>query len=175
MSRTCQSGGRHRPSGRAAGLQGGTLLMYPPLMPAPLLFLPQEKLDVWTAEGRIEIGENTLEVPDTGGLDLTPALRFTGEVGGEGDSAGLVGKVRTLEEVAELGADHYRDSVILGDAAYEVIEGFLARTREAAGAPAQPGKAADAEPAEKADAEPAEKAGAESPEDDLAKLLLEKL
>ena len=44
---------------------------------------------------------------------------------GGGDGEQLVGKVKALEVVAEIGGEHYADSVILDDNAYEVVEGFL--------------------------------------------------
>ena len=36
-----------------------------------------------------------------------------------------MGKVKGLDELAELGAELCSDSVVLGDNAYRVIEGFL--------------------------------------------------
>jgi hypothetical protein len=47
------------------------------------------------------------------------------EVGTGADPHGLIGKIKTLEEVQALGGEHYADSVIMGDCAYQVIEGFV--------------------------------------------------
>ena len=59
-------------------------------------------------------------------LQLESAVRFTAEVAEGGDAERLVGRVKTLTQVAELGGEHASASVVLGDNAYEVVEGFLA-------------------------------------------------
>lgn len=94
-------------------------------MAANRVFFPQEALEVWTAEGRATVEQETMLL---GGMRflLTTGLRFTTEVAGGGDSAQLVGKCKSVEQVIELGGEHYADSVVLGEDAYEVVEGFLA-------------------------------------------------
>ncbi len=52
---------------------------------------------------------------------------FTVEGTGEPDAAELVGRCKTLEQIEALGGEHYADSVVLNDNAYQVVEGFLAR------------------------------------------------
>ena len=87
-------------------------------MAGPRIFLPQARLDEWAAEGRMQIEEGRLTVKGgSEGLALAPAVRFMREVGGEGDPNGLVGKVKTHSQLKELGADHYRASVLVGEAA----------------------------------------------------------
>jgi hypothetical protein len=128
-------------------------------MPGTRIFLPQCLMDSWTADGRIRLEQDMLVVPEDGtGLALSPAVRFMREVGGGGDPAGLIGKVKTMAQLEELGADHYRDSVLVGESAYEVVEGFCAVL---AGAPTRPPAGGVEEEATDAES--------------LARLLIEKL
>ena len=94
-------------------------------MAANRVFFPQEALEVWTADGRASVEAETMLLGGTRFL-LTTGLRFTAEVAGGGDPEGLVGKCKSVEQVAEIGGEHYADSVVLGENAYEVVEGFLA-------------------------------------------------
>lgn len=90
------------------------------------VFVPQEALESWVAEGRAQLQGETLlleEVP----FQLASAVRFIAEVAGGGDAEELVGRVKTLAQVSELGGEHVTASVVLGDNAYEVIDGFLAQ------------------------------------------------
>ncbi len=89
------------------------------------LFLPQQLLDHWLSEGRVEVeGEVMITKPEGQRFTLTTAVLFKSEVTGAADAHGLVGRVKDLEQIAALGAEHYADSVILGDNAYQVVEGF---------------------------------------------------
>ena len=89
------------------------------------LFIPQLQLDVWLSEDRIEVeGEEMVTRPEGQRFRLTTAVLFKSEVTGEADANGLLGKVKDLEQLAEIGAEHYADSVIMGDNAYQVLEGF---------------------------------------------------
>lgn len=90
------------------------------------VFFPQEAFDLWLEEGKISLDADVLTLqPEGQRFNVTSALRFTAEVADGEDEAGLVGKVKSLEQVAELGGEHCADSVVLGNNAYEVIEGFL--------------------------------------------------
>ncbi len=90
------------------------------------VFVSQETLDRWLDEGKIDVdGEEMTLNPEGQRFQLKTALHFVREVAGGGDGAGLVGKVKDLEQVVTLGGEHYADSVILGDDAYEVVEGFV--------------------------------------------------
>ena len=42
------------------------------------------------------------------------------------DAAGLLQKVKTTDALKQMGAEHYMESVILGEVAYQVQQGFLA-------------------------------------------------
>ncbi len=91
------------------------------------LFIPQDALNAWLDEGRANIDGEVMTVPEQNDAryQLTTALRFVSEVAGGGDEHGLVGKVKDISQLEELGGEHCADSVVLGDNAYEVIEGFL--------------------------------------------------
>ena len=56
---------------------------------------------------------------------IQPAVRFLKVSGSDEDTAELVGKVKDQAALEELGADHYMNSVILGDVAYDVQPGFV--------------------------------------------------
>lgn len=89
------------------------------------LFVPQAMLDQWLSEDRIEVqGEVMITKPEGQRLTLTTAVLFKQEVTGSEDQHELLGRVKDVEQLAQLGAEHYADSVILGDNAYQVVEGF---------------------------------------------------
>ncbi len=90
------------------------------------IFVPQEALETWVAEGRAQLLGETLLLEGIG-FALTGAVHFVSEVAGGGDEPALVGKVKTLSQLTELGGEHCAASVVLGDNAYEVVEGFVAQ------------------------------------------------
>jgi len=95
-------------------------------MKATRVFLPQEAVDSWLSQQRIEIqGSRMTLLKEQKQFELKSAVHFVEELTGEEDSAVLVGKVKGLDELAELGAELCSDSVVLGNNAYRVIEGFL--------------------------------------------------
>ncbi len=100
-------------------------------MGANRVFFSQEAVDRWLAEERVALEGETLTLAPAGpAFRLTSAVRFTAEVAGGGDVNALVGKAKTLESITELAGEHAPGSVVLGDDAYEVIDGFLAQLVE---------------------------------------------
>jgi len=96
------------------------------------LFVPQSLLDLWLSEERVQVeGETMITQPEAQRFHLTTALLFKEEVTGEADAHDLIGKVKTLEQLAEVGAEHYADSVVLGDNAYQCVEGFTGTPEQA--------------------------------------------
>jgi hypothetical protein len=90
------------------------------------LFVSQETLDKWLSEGRVEVQGETMTVqPEGHAFVLKSAVHFVNEVAGGGDAAGLVGRIKALDQITELGGEHCADSVVLDDNAYEVVEGFV--------------------------------------------------
>src|SRR3972149_3661273 len=95
-------------------------------MPKSRVFFPQAALDSWLEQGRVALVDQEMTLLPAGErYRLTPAVRVMQEVAEGSDAHALVGKVKTLEQLASLGGEHCADSVILGDNAYAVIEGFL--------------------------------------------------
>lgn len=95
------------------------------------VFFPQQALDSWLEQGRIALVDDEMTLkPDGQRYRLTSAIRVMAEVAEGTDPHGLVGKVKTLEQIAELGGDQQSDSLVLGDNAYQVIEGFLGDANE---------------------------------------------
>src|SRR5476649_547262 len=93
---------------------------------ADYLFVPQSVLDKWSEQARIQVDGNVLTILGDGKhFALTSAVRFMKMEAGE-DSAGLLQKVKTTDALKHMGAEHYMESVILGEVAYQVQQGFLA-------------------------------------------------
>ena len=90
------------------------------------VFFPQEAVDEWMVEERVTVEDDVMTLtPGDRRFRLISAIRFLSEVGGGGDANRLSGKAIPLERVAELGGEHCANSVLLGDDAYDVVEGFL--------------------------------------------------
>ena len=90
------------------------------------LFISQERLDAWSAEDRIKLeGDRMTLVNDGRSFRLSSAVRFM-KVSGDGvDPNKLVGKVKTVTAIEGMGGEHYMNSVICGEVAYDVQQGFL--------------------------------------------------
>lgn len=117
---------------------------------ADYLFVPQSVLDKWSEQGRIQVDGNVLTILGEGkNFALTSAVRFLKMDAGD-DGARLLQKVKTTDALRQMGAEHYMESVILGESAYQVQEGFLADAsalRRAAAASQPPPPAAARAPA----------------------------
>ena len=90
------------------------------------LFISQERLDSWNAEQRVELDGDVMTLAEDGrSFRIRPAVRFLKLSGAESDPNQLLGTVRDEAALAEMGADYYMNSVILGEVAYDVQPGFL--------------------------------------------------
>jgi hypothetical protein len=142
---------------------------------ADYLFVPQSVLDKWSDKGRVEVEGHVLTLlREKKSFQLTPAVRFIKMEAGADDKK-LLQKVKTLDALKQMGAEHYQESVILGESAYQVQQGFLADAnalRRAAGV-AQSGKPGE-KPGAPAGAQKAQ-ADKEGEQDLLAQFLLENL
>ncbi|MEW5739638.1 MAG: hypothetical protein AB1938_11965 [Myxococcota bacterium] len=104
------------------------------------LFLPQKTLEEWATSDKADLVDGKLVVRDgSSSHPVTPAVHFSKLVSGE-DKNGLVGRVKTILQLADLGAEHMADSCIIGDTAYEVAEGYITEVAAGAGAPKGDGK-----------------------------------
>ena len=123
------------------------------------LFLPQKTLEEWSTAEKADLQDGKLVVTEgKASHSVTPAVHFVKLVSGA-DQSQLVGRVKTMTQLDALGAEHMMDSVILGEAAYEVTPGYIADV-----------------PAPPAAAKPDGKKKATSPEADLlAAFILDKL
>ena len=96
-----------------------------------MLFISQARLDTWLAENRVAVDGDVMTLRDDGrSFRIRPAVRFLRVAGGaQADPHDLVGRVKDEAALSALGADHYLDSVILGEVAYDVQSGFLGEAR----------------------------------------------
>lgn len=89
------------------------------------LFWPQETMDNWVVDEKATIEDDVLKIVDEGHrYQLSQAVHFVADVGDGSDPHKLVGRVKELETLTEMGAEHYMDSVLIEDSAYEVVPGF---------------------------------------------------
>ena len=90
------------------------------------LFWPQELLDQWIVDEKIALeGERLTLIKENQNYHVCQAVYFIADVGDGEDVHKLLGRVKDVEEMAKMGAEHYMDSVILGDSAYQVVTGFV--------------------------------------------------
>lgn len=90
------------------------------------LFISVAKLESLTAANKVTIDGDRMDLTELGrAFHIEPAVRFLKVAGGDADAHGLVGLVKSEEELAQIGADHMATSVIYVDTAYEVQPGFL--------------------------------------------------
>jgi hypothetical protein len=95
-------------------------------MSANRVFFPQQALDRWLDEGHVALAGDELFIPAAGRhFRLQAAVHFVADVAETGDPHSLCGKVKTLDDVTGMAGEHCADSVVLGDSAYQVVEGFL--------------------------------------------------
>ena len=89
------------------------------------LFWPQELLDEWVVDEKASVEGDILDVKENGfQYRVSQAVYFEADVGDGSDPHGFVGRVKETSTLAALGAEHYMDSVLLGDSAYKVVPGF---------------------------------------------------
>jgi len=88
--------------------------------------MAQDALDAWVAEGKGEVQRDELLDRSTGRrFRLREGLRFLSEVTGTPDAHQLVGRVKDLDQLSALHGEHMADSVIVGENAYQVQQGFV--------------------------------------------------
>ena len=91
------------------------------------VFFAQAALDVWLADGAIELTGTELTIAaETRRYRLAEAQHVIREVTGSPDANELIGRVKSTQYLEELGAELMEGSMILGDNAYDVIPGFMA-------------------------------------------------
>jgi len=89
------------------------------------LFISQERLDEWVEQDRVKLEDGWMTLQDGKRFRLVQGVFFVEVVGGDPDPHELVGLVKTKAQLAQMDAEHYPGSVIIGDVGYEVREGFV--------------------------------------------------
>jgi hypothetical protein len=90
------------------------------------LFISIERLDAWTAEGRASLISNRMTLTELGrSFTMTPAVCFVSVSGSDHDPNDLIGRVKSKVALDEMGAEQMASSVIYGDTAYDVVDGFI--------------------------------------------------
>ncbi len=89
------------------------------------VFFPQRALDQLMAADRVDLVGSELVVKAEGRkYRVVEAVRVLKEVTGGLDEHELVGKVKSMSFMTELGAEILDISMVLGDLVYEVVPGF---------------------------------------------------
>jgi hypothetical protein len=100
------------------------------------LFIPQEVFDSWLSAEKVSLEGEALRLVNSNiTLRLVPGCHFKGLQAGH-DEPALLGKVKAKAAVSAMGAEMYLDSVILGETAYEIEPGFVAKPLGNAGSDA---------------------------------------
>jgi hypothetical protein len=110
----------------AAGLAGSDEWGRLRAMGKNRVFFPQEALDRWLRAGQIEIAGAELTIRNKRRrYRLVEGVRVLAEVTSQPDPHELVGRVKTVAFLTELGAELLGASMVIGDNAYEVVPGWL--------------------------------------------------
>jgi hypothetical protein len=90
------------------------------------LFISQEQMDRWSSAGKVTLEDDVMHLPALGrSFRLRSAVHFTGTVSDGADEHSLVGRVKTDQQLEQIGAEHIGASVLLGEVAYQCEEGFV--------------------------------------------------
>ncbi len=95
----------------------------------PRIFVAQTLVDRWLSESQVQLDGELLRLSAAGAgasLFISPAVYFEQVDGGDQDPYQVVGCVKSSQELAQMGAEHYDTSVVLGEQAYTVQPGFVA-------------------------------------------------
>ena len=95
-------------------------------MVAAKIFLLPEELDKWMEKAGVSVDKERISLPDfPAPFMMKSAVYFTKMVAGDDDTHELVGKIAEAAMLEKKGYEHYQNSVLVGECAYEVKEGFL--------------------------------------------------
>ena len=104
------------------------------------LFLPHKTLEDWMVAEKADLQDGKLLVTEgKASFPVAAAVHFAKLVSGE-DTQGLLGRVKSTAQLSALNAEHFQDSCIVGEAAYEVVEGYVTEVAAALTAKADPKK-----------------------------------
>ena len=90
------------------------------------VFFPQAALDRWLEESKVELlGGELFVKAEQKKYKIVEAVRVLSEVSGGADVYEIVGRVKTVNFLTELGAELLGTSMVIGDNAYDVVPGFV--------------------------------------------------
>jgi hypothetical protein len=90
------------------------------------LFISVDRLEAWAAEGRASLEGDRMTLTELNrAFSMTPAVCFVSTNGQDNDPNDLVGRVKSKPQLEAMGAEQLSNSVIYGDTAYDVIDGFI--------------------------------------------------
>lgn len=90
------------------------------------LFISVDRLDAWTTEGRATlIGDRMTLTELNRSFAMTPAVCFVAPTGSSDDPHDLIGRVKSKPQLEAMGAEQLSNTVIYGDTAYDIIDGFV--------------------------------------------------
>jgi hypothetical protein len=90
------------------------------------VFFPQEALNRWMAVAEVELSQGLLTIRrERRKYRLLEAARVLDEVSGLPDPHELIGKVKTVAYLSELGASLLGESMVIADNAYQVVPGWV--------------------------------------------------
>jgi len=90
------------------------------------VFFPQEALDRWLGNGEVELSQGLLTIKtEQRRFRLVEAARVMAEVSGLTDPHEVMGKVKTVGFLSELGASMLGESMVIAENAYEIVPGWL--------------------------------------------------
>jgi hypothetical protein len=90
------------------------------------VFFPQSAVDQWGIDGKIDLvaGELIL-LADGRRYKVEECVHIVAEVTGANDDRQIIGKVKPMRALQEIGAELLEGSMILGDNAYDVVPGWM--------------------------------------------------
>lgn len=90
------------------------------------VFFPQAALDEWLASDRVDLRGDELTIrSESRRYRIVEAVRVLREVTGTPDAFELVGRVKSKAFLFELEAEIVEGSMLIGDNAYDVVQGFV--------------------------------------------------
>ena len=93
------------------------------------VFFPQAALDQWIVDGNVDLNKGELTILGEGGQGrrymVEEGVRVMRDVSGQGDTASLIGRVKTRAWLESQGGEIVETSMLLGDAAYDVEPGWV--------------------------------------------------
>jgi hypothetical protein len=96
------------------------------------VFLPQDIVDAWVTSDKVDLNGETMTFKSSGlALRLVPGYFFDHVSAGTDTGHDLLGKAKAKAAITALGAEAYMNSIIVGETAYDVELGYVAKPTDA--------------------------------------------